>query len=143
MENSFCPKFWTNGPKKSFWKLCHLIFIKEVQNETFFHRKPYLWQNSCSVVIDGNVDCVAGFFKVLLSFGFSLENPCLAKFLFCIYQPKCSWPVRLQDSLKCNIFRKNWGINLIFCLWINIKVSYKVAFSVWISFSKMYREKFQ
>ena len=34
--------------------------------------------------------------------------PCLAKFLLWSYCQKCYWPVRLQDSLKCNISKKLW-----------------------------------
>ena len=125
-------------------KWARKVFLKVVSFD--FHKRSAKWKffSSETLYLAKFLFCsyrwkcwsIVGFFKVLLSFGFSLETPCLPKFLFCIYQPKCSWPVRLQDSLKCNIFRKNWGINLIFC-------SYKVVFRVRISFSKMYREKFQ
>ena len=32
----------------------------------------------------------------------------------------------------CNISRKTWGMNLLFCLQINTKVFYKVLLSVWM-----------
>ena len=32
----------------------------------------------------------------------------LAKFWFLNYGPKCCQPIKLQDSLKCNISKKNW-----------------------------------
>ena len=64
--------------------------------------------------------------KVLLIFYFPLQSLCLAQFMFWNYQSKCSWSIRLQDSWKCNISRKYWGIKLIFCLWINVRISYKV-----------------
>ena len=109
--------------------------------------------------------------KVFLILVFPCQISCLVKFLFWSYCTKCSWPIRLQDPLKCNIFkkmrdqidfclrstdfstswcycfwwawlgipelpkislqylcnisRKRWGINMIFYLKINIKVSYK------------------
>ena len=37
----------------------------------------------------------------------SLLTPYLAKFWFSRYGPKCSQLIRLQDSVKCNISRKN------------------------------------
>ena len=56
----------------------------------------------------------------LIILDFPSQTSCLAKFLFLSYQPKCSWPIRLYVSLKCNFSRKNCGIKLIFCLWKNI-----------------------
>ena len=38
----------------------------------------------------------------------------LAKFWFSSYGPKCSWPIKLQDSLKCNISRKKWKNEVYF-----------------------------
>ena len=38
----------------------------------------------------------------------------LAKFRFSSYGPKCSWPIKLQDSLKCNISRKKWKNEVYF-----------------------------
>ena len=40
----------------------------------------------------------------------SPQIPCLVKFWFLSYGPKCSQPVRLQNSFKYIISRKNWGI---------------------------------
>ena len=34
--------------------------------------------------------------------------PYLSKFLFLSYGPKCCQPVKLQDSLKCNIPRSEF-----------------------------------
>ena len=36
----------------------------------------------------------------------SAPIPYLAKFWFLSYEPECCQPVKLQDSLKCNISRK-------------------------------------
>ena len=38
----------------------------------------------------------------------------LTKFWFSNYGPKFSQPIRLQDSLKCNISREKWGIKLTY-----------------------------
>ena len=38
-----------------------------------------------------------------------------AKFWFLVYGSKCSWPIELQDSLKCNIWRKKWMMKFISC----------------------------
>ena len=40
--------------------------------------------------------------------------PCLAKLWFSNYGPKCCQPIKLQDSLRCNISRKKWMMNYIF-----------------------------
>ena len=65
--------------------------------------------------------------KVLLILDISLQTPCLVKFLFWSYCLKCSWPIRLQDSLKYNISKKMEGSNWVLCLQINIRVSYKLV----------------
>ena len=51
------------------------------------------------------------------------KNRILWKILLCPKTGKMGqkWPIRLKDSLKCNISRKP-GIRLIFCMYINIKV---------------------
>ena len=55
---------------------------------------------------------------------FPSQTPCLAQFLFWNYCPKCSWPMRLQDSLKCNSVNELRN-QVNFWLQINIRVSYK------------------
>ena len=52
--------------------------------------------------------------------------PYLAKFLFLTYGPKCWQP----------IFRKAWGMKLIFCLQINMKVFYKLIVSLWVCIAR-------
>ena len=64
--------------------------------------------------------------KILWIFSFPSRTLCLAKFLFWSYGTKCSWPIRLQDSLNCNISRYNWWIKLIFDVQIKIRVSHKL-----------------
>ena len=46
-----------------------------------------------------------------------------------IYGPKCCQPIKLQDSLKCNISRKEWMIKFIFGVQINIEVFCKLILS--------------
>ena len=55
---------------------------------------------------------------------------CLAKFWFSSYGSKCCCPIKLQDSLKCNIPKKKWMIKFIFGMQIDIKVFYKLILSV-------------
>ena len=56
----------------------------------------------------------------------------LAKFWFSSYGPKCCQPIKLQDSLKCNISKKKWMMKFIFGMQINIEVFYKLILSVWV-----------
>ena len=44
----------------------------------------------------------------------------------------CCQPIKLQDSLKCNISRKKWVIKFVFCMEINIKVLYKLILWFWV-----------
>ena len=73
--------------------------------------------------------------KFLLILDFSSQTPCLAKFFFWSYCPKFSWPIRLQDSSKCNICKKTWEIKLnqVDFLFAAIRVSYKIVLLVLIS----------
>ena len=36
----------------------------------------------------------------------------------------------------CNTFRKTWGIKLIFCLQVSMKVLYKLIVSLWVCVAK-------
>ena len=65
-------------------------------------------------------------------FDISPPIPYLAKFWFSSYGPKCCQPIKLQDSLKCNISRKKWMMKFVFCIQINIKVLYKLILSFWV-----------
>lgn len=37
------------------------------------------------------------------------------------FWPICSWLIKLQDSLKCNISRKKKGMRLLFCIETKLK----------------------
>ena len=50
----------------------------------------------------------------------------MAKFYFSCYGPKCYRSVKLSDSLKCNMSRKNSGIKLIICVDIKVKVFFEM-----------------
>ena len=52
------------------------------------------------------------------------------------YGPKCCWPIKLQDYLKCNISKKKWMMTFIFCMQINIKVFCKLMLSFWVCLKK-------
>ena len=65
----------------------------------------------------------------------NISPPYRSKLWVSIYAPKYCHPIRLQDSLKCNILRKKWMIKLVFCLLINIKVFYKLILSFWMILS--------
>ena len=46
--------------------------------------------------------------KTNIAIDISPPIPYLIKFLLLRYRPKCCLPIKLQDSLKCNISRKKW-----------------------------------
>ena len=58
--------------------------------------------------------------------------PYLVKFWFSSNGPKCCQPIKLQDSLKCNILRKKWMMKFIFHMQINIEVFCKLILSLWV-----------
>ena len=49
----------------------------------------------------------------------------LAKSWSSCYGSKCCWPIKLQDSLKCNLSRKEGVMKFVFGLQIRTKVFYK------------------
>ena len=106
-ENSFSPKFGQNGPK---WP----------QNRVF-----WIFWNILSLVFLGNS------VKLKAHIVINIPQPiqCMGKFWFSSYGPKCCQPIKLQDSLKCNISRKKWMMKFIFGMRIKIKVSYKLILS--------------
>ena len=55
--------------------------------------------------------------------------PYLAKFWFSSFKSKSCWPIKLQDSLKCNISRKKRMMRSIFAMQINIELFYKLILS--------------
>ena len=54
-----------------------------------------------------------------------------------IWSPKCSRPIRLQDSLKCNISRKNRGIKLIYDFQINIRAFYMLLLLLFVDVARL------
>ena len=58
------------------------------------------------------------------------------KFWVLSYGSKCCQPIKLQDSLKCNILKKKWMMKFTFCMQRNIKVFYKLILFFWVSVTK-------
>ena len=54
----------------------------------------------------------------------------LEKFWFSSYGPKCCQPIKLQDSLKCNISRKKLMMKYIFGMQVNVEVFCKLMLSI-------------
>ena len=67
-----------------------------------------------------------------ISIDISPPIPYLAKFWFLSYGPKCCQPIKLQNSLKCNISKKKWMMKCIFGMQINIEIFYKLILSFWV-----------
>ena len=53
----------------------------------------------------------------------------LVKFWSSSYGPKCCWPIKFQDSLKCNNSGKKGMTKSVFGMQINIEVLYKLILS--------------
>ena len=68
----------------------------------------------------------------LFFFYFSSPIPYLVKFWFSVYGPKYCQPIKLQDSLKCDISKKKWMMNFYHGIHIKIKVVYKLMLSFWV-----------
>ena len=100
--------FWPNLSKKSpNWPKNNFAFFQKfIKNLKSFSWK---WSKMKANIVD-----------------ISPPIPYLAKFLFSIYGPKCWQP----------IFRKAWGMKLIFCLQINMKVFYKLIVSLWVCIAR-------
>ena len=77
MENLFLPRFGK----------------KEPQNRVFWFFKNFF-------ICFSKQQCKMKFLVILV---FPLQTSCLANFLFWSCFPNCFWPIRFQNSLKCNI----------------------------------------
>ena len=83
---------------------------------------------------------ISFFWKTNTVIDISPSIPYLAKFWFLIYGSKCRQPIKLQDSLKCNISRKKWMMKFIFGMRVNIEkivnivkiVFCKLILSIWV-----------
>ena len=70
--------------------------------------------------------------KTNISIDISLPIPYLSKFWFSSYEPECCWPVKLQDSLECNISRKKWKMKFTFGMQVNMEAFIKSILSFWV-----------
>ena len=57
----------------------------------------------------------------------SAKTKCLGKIWLFSYDIITYWPIRMQDSLNYNISQTTWGLNLNFCMWLDIHGSNKFA----------------
>ena len=67
--------------------------------------------------------------KANITIDISLPIPYLGEFWFSSYGRKCCKPIKLQDSLKCNMSRKKLMMKFIFGMQMNIEVFYKLILS--------------
>ena len=140
----------TEGPVKSPLSLrlslcpsvCQFgIFLRN----DFFRRKIHFCPNLGKKVPKWTQNRVFWIFWKSLSLGLLGNNkktnvvidisspvPYLAKLWFSSCGPKCCWPIKLQDSPKCNVSRKKGMMKLIFSMQINIKVFYELMLSFWV-----------
>ena len=97
-----------------------LIFFINLLTEPDFWRKvicAQLWaKRSKNGILDFFLKILSFVFpennakwKFFLIIDFPLQTLYLGKFLSWSYCPKCSWPISLQDTLKCNISKKIEG----------------------------------
>ena len=70
--------------------------------------------------------------KINIVIDISTPIPYLRKLWVISYGPKCSQPIKLKGSLKCNTLRKKWMMNFIFGMQISIEVFYKLILSFWL-----------
>ena len=121
----FSPNAGKYGPEKtSYLDTFHAMFLRTARFLWKIHFCPKLGP-FCNFVNFFSLKKWKA--KVLLILDISLQTPCLVKFLFWSYCLKCSWLIRLQDSVKYNISKKMEGSNWFLCLQINIRISYKLV----------------
>ena len=61
-----------------------------------------------------------------------ISPPYLTKFWVSSYESKCSQPIKLCDSLKCNISRKKLMMNFFIGMQIKIEVFDEVILLFWM-----------
>ena len=87
------------------------IWVKRAQNGPKIG-SFWIFKKILSLVLFGNIK-----WKLILQLIFHHQSH--------ILQNSSSWycqPVKLQNSLKCNVSRKKWMMKFVFCRQINIKV---------------------
>ena len=96
------------------WYLVGVFFKKiligtEFRGTFCFARKWAQWAKNSGVFWKKNYLVFSlNNLKLNIVIYISLQSPCLSKAWFLSYVSKCFWPIRLQDSSKCNISRKKW-----------------------------------
>ena len=105
-EIHFCPNLGKKGPKIRYFAFCFFLKILSFIFPKNNANKNSAKSKSHDLILD-----------------FPSQTPCLAQFLFWNWNIN-SWPVRLQDSLKCNSVNELRN-QVDFWLQINSRVSYK------------------
>ena len=100
-------KIWHNGIwSEFFWK----VLIRTEFRGTFcFAQKLTQWAKNNGDFWKKNYLVFSLNLKWSIVIYISLQSPYLSKVWFLSYVSKCFWPIRLQDSSKCNISRKEWA----------------------------------
>ena len=106
-KNNFCPNLGKKRPRMAP-KWGFKFFEKFCQNENIYF-----------FVID-----------------ISPPTPYLENFWFLSYGAKRCWQIKFQQSFKCNISRKQWMMNFIFGMQIDIKVLHKLILSSWVCIAR-------
>ena len=121
--------FWTpgrRGPVKSclsmwisvcrsvtgFLGICSLVFSEIQDWQKSRHRKKWEKRGYSTKIL---------VFSDLAMLCFHLETLYPRKSRFASYKPKCSHPIRLQDSLNINTSWRNVSMSLILCMEIFTK----------------------
>ena len=102
------------------------LWAKRAQN---WQQKRIFWifWKILSLVIPGNNLK----WKLILLLTFHHQSHICQFWLSC-YGPKCCWPIKLQDSLKCNVSIKKWMINCINRYADKPEVIYKLILLFWV-----------
>ena len=102
-------KFWHNDTWSEFFKK---ILIGAEFRGTFCFAQKWAQRTRNSGVFLKKIYLVFSLnnLKWNIVIYISLQSLYLSKVWLISYLSKCFWPIRLQDSSKCNISRKKWEI---------------------------------
>ena len=100
-------KIWHNDTWSEFFK--KILIGTEFRGTFCFSQKWAQWAKISGVLEKKNSLVFSlNNLKWNIVIYISLQSPYLSKVWFLSYVSKCFWPIRLQDSSKCNISRKKW-----------------------------------
>ena len=128
---------WHNCSQLEYLKTDKALFPKKIHFCPNLGKKEPKWPQN-------KIFCIFWKTLTLLFFGNDLKWKLILLLIFCgqshIWKiseytscgPKFCQQIKLQDSLKDNISRKNWMLKFIFDMHINIEVFYKLMLSSWV-----------